>query len=189
MSESGPQKGTRVFASRGGEQRVRTAVGLARRLVDVGLRYRLRELQLLLIPCALAWQPVLFPPALASPVHPLVAALGLTLLWLVANAALSFALPWVDQHLLPVVAMSASTHYALALLPTVQIEWFPMTAGLIALYAALGARVAFLAIPRRRRRAVGARNAGRTAFWLGNAILLFATVLLTVALARAFFAA
>ena len=177
-------RGTRVFASRGGEKRVRAAVGLARRLADVGLRYRRRELQLLVIPCALAWLPVIFPPTVSVPVHPLGAALGLCVLWLAVNVALSFALPWLDQHFLPVAAMTASTHYALALLPTVQIEWFPMTGGLIALYTAFGVRLARLAIPRRTRRSARRRSAGRAAFWLGAAILVCATILLSAAIAR-----
>ncbi|HET7771364.1 MAG TPA: hypothetical protein VFN74_21515 [Chloroflexota bacterium] len=184
MSDPPPSRGSRAFASRGGEQRVRTAVGLARRLADVGLRYRRRELQLLVIPCLLAWLPVVFPPTVSSPVHPLVAALALCFLWLSANVALSFALPWLDQHFLPVAAMTASTHYALALLPTVQIEWFPMTGGLIALYTAFGVRLASLAIPRRRRPA-RRHFAGRAAFWLGSALLVLAAALLTVALLSA----
>src|SRR5687767_11314952 len=44
----------------GGEQRVRAAVGLVRRLADVGLRYRLRELQLLAVPCGAAFLPAFF---------------------------------------------------------------------------------------------------------------------------------
>ena len=181
---SDPSRGTKVFASRGGEGRVRAAVGLARRLAGFGLRYRFRELQLLLIPCAMAWLPVVAPPALPAPIPAPVAALGLCLLWLAANAALTLALPWVDQHVLPAVAMLASTHYALALLPTVHIEWFAMTGGLIALYAALGVRLASLAIPRRRTRGTGRRLVGRAAFWLGVAVLLSSTALLTAALGR-----
>ena len=184
MTEPTPRPGTRAFASRGGEQRVRAAVGLARRLADVGLRYRRRELQLLFVPCLLNWLPVVFPPIVSSPVHPLVAALALSFLWLAANVALSFALPWLDQHFLPVAAMTASTHYALALLPTVQIEWFPMTSGLIALYTAFVVRLASLAIPRRRRRSARRQSAGRAAFWLGAALLIVAAVLLTAAIAR-----
>ena len=80
--------------------------------------------------------------------------------------------------------MTASTHYALALLPTVQIEWFPMTGGLIALYTAFGVRLATLAIPRRPRRSARRQSAGRAAFWLGAAILILAAVLLTAAIAR-----
>ena len=183
-------RGTKAFASRGGEQRVRTAVGFVRRLADIGLRYRFRELQLLLVPCAVTFLPVVFPPALpvplaVAPMSPLVVALGLSLIWLAANAALTVALPWVDQHVLPVAAMLVSTHYALARLPAVQIEWFPMTAGLIALYAALGVRVTRLAFsPRRRGRRRTSRSAGRAPLRLGAAILLFATVLLTLTAAR-----
>ena len=189
---AGATRGTKTFASSGGEQRVRTAVGFARRLADVGLRYRFRELQLLLIPCAMAWLPAMFPPALSIPLAPLaplppvVTALALSVVWLAANAALTLALPWVDQHVLPVAAMLVSTHYALGRLPTVQIEWFPMTAGLIALYAALGVRVTRLAFPPRRRgRRSTARSASRAPLWLGAAILLLATTLLTLAAVRA----
>lgn len=192
--DTGSARGTKVFASRGGEQRVRTAVGFVRRLANIGLRYRFRELQLLLVPCAVTFLPAVFPPALPVPlaplahfasVPPLVVALGLSLVWLAANAALTVALPWVDQHVLPVAAMLVSTHYALARLPTVQIEWFPMTAGLIALYAALGVRVTRLAFsPRRRGRRRPSRAAGRAPLRLGAAILLFAIVLLTLTAAR-----
>lgn len=184
---------TKVFdaASSGGEQRVRTAVGIARRLADVGLRYRLRELQLLAFPCAMVFVPALF----ASPtqISPIASAIALCLVYLAANAALTLALPWVDQHVLPVLAMLLSTHYALAILgstaSSARIEWetsFPLVGGLIALYAALGVRLVRLALPPAKpERVPGPPTAPK--LWplrAGATLLLLATGVLTAAVAQ-----
>ena len=201
MSLSGGGRGTRVFspASGGGERRMRTAVGLVRRLADVGLRYRLRELQLLAVPVAAAFLPVLFDGAPATPatqatqatqalLHPLVFGLALCLMYLAANAALTLLLPWVDQHLLPVAAMLISAHYALASTPSLGWETrFPLGGALIALYTVLGVRLVSLTVsPVRPRRARAAPPVSPRTWplWLGAALLLCATALLTLAASR-----
>ena len=192
MSGGSGGRRTSVFApaSSGGERRVRTAVGLARRLADLGLRYRLRELQLLAVPCAAAFLPSVFardPFLSVLPVHPVVLGFVLSLAYLGVNAALSLALPWLDQHLLPVAAMLTSAHYSLAV--SIRTEWethFPLAGALIALYTVLGVRLVRLTVspvrPRRVRtlRAIALR---RWPLWLGAALLLLATAVLTLAAA------
>ena len=151
-------------ASRGGEQRVRLAVGLARRTVGFALRYRLRELQLLAAPCCIAllaaWLPLSGGVGLGP--APVAMALGFCLLVLACNAALTGVAPWADQHLWPVVALLLAMRLSAGspvagmvaaagpggeLGQVTQAPGLPGTAAVVSLYAVLatrGMRVAML---------------------------------------------
>lgn len=117
-----------VPASHGGERRVRALVTVTRRLATFALRYRLRELQLLVIPCAIVLVTVasLSPePALRGALPVGLMAAGFTLMVVLCNALLTWVAPWADQHLWPVAALLLALDLALtfarqpALVPTV----------------------------------------------------------------------
>ena len=159
-------------------------MGLVRRLVEIGLRYRLRELQLLLLPCAVAFLPAVFSTGRSTAVPPLVSAMLLSVAFLASNVALSVRSPWLDQHLLPIAAMLIAAHAVLGgAVPAVDVaSGQALLAAQLALYAALGVRLARLAI---KPRAAGRRPSNRWPLYAGAVLLLIAASLVTAVFTEA----
>jgi hypothetical protein len=163
--------GARSFvpASRGGERRVRALVRFARHAVSFGLRYRLRELQLLAIPCGVAVVGAVLPPRGAGPDlrTDIAAAVVFCLLLLAANVVLTVTTPWADQHLWPVAALLLALQFALALTERVGGAAL-LTPAAVALALVVGtARVARPAV-----RLLAGRRPPRAGRWTGAAALL-----------------
>jgi hypothetical protein len=114
-------------ASRGGEDRVRTAVRLTRHVATFALRYRWRELQLLAAPCALVilgnwWSPSGLPLPNAGLV-PAMPMFVLVVLLVAVNVGLSQVAPEADQYLYPVAALLLAIGFLLAMFTQPALGW------------------------------------------------------------------